>query len=102
MGSKGRAWQVSLLGSHLILVCPYLDLGLHNVLTNLYFWITVKVRFQSPAVAGKYRSTFHAITTIMQEERFIGLYKGITSPLVSQAFFPCYSSPISHAKVSLL
>jgi len=46
------------------------------------FCIQVKVKFQSPAIAGKYHSTFHAITTIIREERFIGLYKGITSPLV--------------------
>ena len=42
----------------------------------------VKVRFQSPAVAGKYDTTFGAIATIVREERFVGLYKGITSPLV--------------------
>jgi len=46
---------------------------------------TIKVRFQSPAIAGKYHSTFHAITTIIREERFIGLYKGITSPLATVA-----------------
>ncbi|KDR80921.1 hypothetical protein GALMADRAFT_153318 [Galerina marginata CBS 339.88] len=46
---------------------------------------TVKVRFQSPAIAGKYHSTFNAITTIIREERFIGLYKGITSPLATVA-----------------
>jgi hypothetical protein len=42
----------------------------------------VKVRFQNPEIAGKYSSTFHAITTIIKEERFIGLFKGINSPLV--------------------
>ncbi|TFK34034.1 carnitine/acyl carnitine carrier [Crucibulum laeve] len=46
---------------------------------------TVKVRFQNPETASKYRSTFHAITTIIREEKFIGLYKGITSPLASVA-----------------
>ncbi|KAF8957139.1 carnitine/acyl carnitine carrier [Flammula alnicola] len=46
---------------------------------------TVKVRFQSPEIAGKYHSTFNAITTIVREERFIGLYKGITSPLATVA-----------------
>ncbi|KIM39611.1 hypothetical protein M413DRAFT_193953 [Hebeloma cylindrosporum] len=46
---------------------------------------TVKVRFQSPAIAGKYHSTFHAIATIIREERFVGLYKGITSPLATVA-----------------
>lgn len=42
----------------------------------------VKVRFQSPAIAGKYHTTFGAIATIVREERVLGLYKGITSPLV--------------------
>ena len=42
----------------------------------------MKVRFQSPAIASKYTSTFQAIDTIIREERFIGLYKGVTSPLV--------------------
>ncbi|PPQ95978.1 hypothetical protein CVT26_016194 [Gymnopilus dilepis] len=44
---------------------------------------TVKVRFQSPEIASKYRSTFHAVTTIIREERFVGLYKGIASPLTT-------------------
>ncbi|THU85795.1 hypothetical protein K435DRAFT_379046 [Dendrothele bispora CBS 962.96] len=42
----------------------------------------VKVRFQNPQFQDKYRSTFHALTTIVREERFIGLFRGITSPLV--------------------
>ncbi|KAF8815430.1 carnitine/acyl carnitine carrier [Phlegmacium glaucopus] len=46
---------------------------------------TVKVRFQNPVVASKYHSTIHAITTIVREERFIGLYKGIMSPLATVA-----------------
>ncbi|KAF8159263.1 carnitine/acyl carnitine carrier [Crassisporium funariophilum] len=46
---------------------------------------TVKVRFQNPDIAGKYHSTLHAITTIIREERFTGLFKGITSPLASVA-----------------
>ena len=41
------------------------------------------MRFQSPQIAGNYRSTFHALVTIVREERFLGLYKGIASPLVS-------------------
>ncbi|EIM86944.1 mitochondrial carrier [Stereum hirsutum FP-91666 SS1] len=45
----------------------------------------VKVRFQSPATQARYRSTSHAITTIVREERFLGLYKGIYSPLASCA-----------------
>ncbi|KIK05677.1 hypothetical protein K443DRAFT_120438 [Laccaria amethystina LaAM-08-1] len=39
----------------------------------------------SPAIASKYTSTFQAITTIIRDERFIGLYKGITSPLATVA-----------------
>ncbi|KAG6865645.1 hypothetical protein C0991_000564 [Blastosporella zonata] len=42
----------------------------------------VKVRFQNPETAIKYRTTAHAISTIIREEKFGGLYKGITSPLV--------------------
>ncbi|KAJ3487069.1 hypothetical protein NLJ89_g11751 [Agrocybe chaxingu] len=46
---------------------------------------TVKVRFQNPSVSGRYHSTLHAIFTIVREERFIGLFKGITSPLATVA-----------------
>lgn len=46
--------------------------------------ILVKVRFQSPHTAQKYHSTIHAVATIVREEKFIGLYKGISSPLVSK------------------
>ncbi|KAF9465584.1 mitochondrial carrier domain-containing protein, partial [Collybia nuda] len=46
---------------------------------------TVKVRFQSPHIAQKYHSTIHAIATIVREERFLGLYKGISSPLATVA-----------------
>ncbi|KAF5379513.1 hypothetical protein D9615_006523 [Tricholomella constricta] len=44
--------------------------------------VLVKVRFQNPETSFKYRSTVHAVTTIVREERFVGLYKGITSPLL--------------------
>ena len=47
----------------------------------------VKVRFQSPTIAGKYSSTFHAFASIIHEERFAGLFKGITSPLVRRFKF---------------
>ncbi|KAJ8515679.1 hypothetical protein ONZ45_g6917 [Pleurotus djamor] len=47
---------------------------------------TVKVRFQSPQIAGRYRSTIHAFGTIIREEKFFGLYKGVTSPLATCAF----------------
>jgi len=47
---------------------------------------TVKVRFQSPQWNERYnRGTFNALATIVREERFSGLYKGVTSPLVSFA-----------------
>ncbi|KAH9479288.1 Solute carrier family 25 member 47-B [Psilocybe cubensis] len=46
---------------------------------------TVKVRFQNPAFTSRYHSTFPAIATIIKEEKFIGLYKGITSPLATTA-----------------
>ena len=57
----------------------------------------MKVRFQTPEIGSKYRSTFGALGTIIKEERFIGLYKGITSPLVRSKLhgvariFPTYS-----------
>ncbi|KAK0215080.1 carnitine/acyl carnitine carrier [Armillaria fumosa] len=50
-----------------------------------YPFDTVKVRFQNPEMTGKYRSTMHALGTIIKEERSIGLYKGITSPLATAA-----------------
>ncbi|KAK0202319.1 carnitine/acyl carnitine carrier [Desarmillaria ectypa] len=50
-----------------------------------YPFDTVKVRFQNPEMTGKYRSTVHALATIIKEERFIGMYKGITSPLATAA-----------------
>ena len=46
----------------------------------------MKVRFQNPAVASRYHSTIHAITSIVREERFVGLYKGIMAPLVIDFF----------------
>ncbi|KXN86207.1 Mitochondrial carnitine/acylcarnitine carrier protein CACL, partial [Leucoagaricus sp. SymC.cos] len=46
---------------------------------------TVKVRFQNPEIAGRYTSTFNAITTIIREEKFFGLCKGITAPFASVA-----------------
>ena len=46
----------------------------------------MKVRFQNPAVASRYHSTIHAITSIVREERFVGLYKGIMAPLVNDFF----------------
>ncbi|KIL60578.1 hypothetical protein M378DRAFT_14045 [Amanita muscaria Koide BX008] len=46
---------------------------------------TVKVRFQTPSLAGKYRSSFHAIATIIREEQLVGLYKGVLPRLTSLA-----------------
>ncbi|KIJ55096.1 hypothetical protein M422DRAFT_151609, partial [Sphaerobolus stellatus SS14] len=48
---------------------------------------TVKVRFQDPSTAVRYRhGTFNAVAKIIREERVFGLYKGITSPLAGCAF----------------
>lgn len=47
---------------------------------------TVKVRLQNPSLSSRYRSTFNAFTTIVREERFRGLYKGVVSPLATCAF----------------
>lgn len=62
------------------------DTGLSSpvrvVVANVLILATVKVRFQDPNMQGKYRSTVHALGTIIKEERFVGLYKGITSPVV--------------------
>ncbi|OBZ73825.1 Mitochondrial basic amino acids transporter [Grifola frondosa] len=46
---------------------------------------TVKVRFQDPVIATKYRSTFNAFFKIMREERVRGLYRGIAAPLMTAA-----------------
>ncbi|EJD00003.1 carnitine/acyl carnitine carrier [Fomitiporia mediterranea MF3/22] len=54
-------------------------------LTIAYPFDTVKVRLQSPGISSKYRSTFHAFSTIVREEHFKGLYKGIASPMISCA-----------------
>ncbi|KAI0940988.1 hypothetical protein AcW1_006356 [Taiwanofungus camphoratus] len=46
---------------------------------------TVKVRFQNPDIALKSRSTFQTFSTILRDERIHGLYRGITSPLLTNA-----------------
>ncbi|KAF7289409.1 hypothetical protein HMN09_01334200 [Mycena chlorophos] len=47
---------------------------------------TVKVRLQTPELSGHYAgSTLGAIATIVREERVLGLYKGIASPLLTVA-----------------
>ncbi|TFK89510.1 mitochondrial carrier [Polyporus arcularius HHB13444] len=46
-----------------------------------YPFDTVKVRFQNPQTASRYRSATHAFFTIVREERVRGLYRGITAPL---------------------
>ncbi|KAG2359210.1 mitochondrial carrier domain-containing protein [Suillus spraguei] len=47
---------------------------------------TVKVRLQNPDLSSRYHSVSHAFATIIKEERFSGLYKGIASPLATCAF----------------
>lgn len=49
---------------------------------NAILKYSVKVRFQTPEHATKYRNTFHAFFTILRQEGIQGLYRGITSPLV--------------------
>ena len=46
------------------------------------FFFSVKVRFQNPQTSQRYTSTVNALVTIVREEKFVGLYKGVTSPLV--------------------
>jgi len=46
------------------------------------FATTVKVRFQDPNTSARYSGTFNAVSTIIREERFSGLYKGVMSPMV--------------------
>ncbi|RPD57283.1 mitochondrial carrier [Lentinus tigrinus ALCF2SS1-7] len=46
-----------------------------------YPFDTVKVRFQNPQTASRYRSATHAFFTIVREERIRGLYRGIAAPL---------------------
>ncbi|KAI0091404.1 mitochondrial carrier domain-containing protein [Irpex rosettiformis] len=46
---------------------------------------TVKVRLQNPEFASRYSSVWHAFTTIVREERIRGLFRGITSPLLTTA-----------------
>lgn len=47
---------------------------------------TVKVRLQHPDLSSRYHSVSHAFATIIKEERFIGLFKGIASPLATCGF----------------
>ncbi|KZT68708.1 mitochondrial carrier [Daedalea quercina L-15889] len=46
---------------------------------------TVKVRFQAAAASRSYRSTFHALFTILREERLGGLYRGVFAPILGAA-----------------
>ena len=46
----------------------------------------VKVRYQAAAASRSYRSTFHALLTILREERLGGLYRGVFAPIVSPVF----------------
>ncbi|KAH8091678.1 carnitine/acyl carnitine carrier [Cristinia sonorae] len=69
---------------------PALDLFAGTVagvsaLTVGFPFDTVKVRFQDPSNVGKYRSTFHALTSIIRTEGTRILFRGITSPLITTA-----------------
>ncbi|KAH9911983.1 mitochondrial carrier [Fomitopsis serialis] len=46
---------------------------------------TVKVRFQAAVANRAYRSTFHALLTILREERLSGLYRGVFAPIIGAA-----------------
>ncbi|PAV19818.1 mitochondrial carrier [Pyrrhoderma noxium] len=50
-----------------------------------YPFDTVKVRLQNPETRSRYKSAINAFSTIVHEERFKGLYKGIASPMISCA-----------------
>lgn len=82
--------------------------GIHSTLVYLspsfeqgwkihYSTVTVKVRFQTPEIHAKYRSTFDALATIIRDERFSGLYKGITSPLVRSFMLIAFSMALGFA-----
>ena len=45
--------------------------------------LSVKVRYQAATASRSYRSTFHALLTILREERLGGLYRGVFAPIVS-------------------
>ncbi|KAK2467363.1 hypothetical protein APHAL10511_000598 [Amanita phalloides] len=46
----------------------------------------IKARCLNPTLAGNYASGFHAFLSIVLEERVIGLWKGMTSHLLTEAF----------------
>ncbi|OZJ04691.1 hypothetical protein BZG36_02551 [Bifiguratus adelaidae] len=46
---------------------------------------TVKVRLQSKELAASYKGTWHCFSTIIGQEKFVGLYKGMASPAVGVA-----------------
>ncbi|KZT56828.1 mitochondrial carrier [Calocera cornea HHB12733] len=51
-----------------------------------YPFDTVKVRLQHPETAGKYtHGLLRTFRTIIAEERLVGLFKGITSPMITLA-----------------
>ncbi|KAG2175653.1 hypothetical protein INT43_001300 [Umbelopsis isabellina] len=46
---------------------------------------TVKVRLQSRELAARYNGTWNCLVTIVKQEKFLGLYKGMTSPAAGVA-----------------
>jgi len=56
-----------------------------SALTVGFPFDTVKVRFQDPKNTGRYRSTLHALTSIIRNEGAHTLFRGITSPLITTA-----------------
>ncbi|SAM09458.1 hypothetical protein [Absidia glauca] len=45
----------------------------------------VKVRLQSRELASRYKGTWHCFVTIIKQEKFLGLYKGMASPAAGVA-----------------
>jgi len=59
---------------------------------------TVKVRMQT-AEAGEYRGIVHCIQKIMAEDGFMGLYRGVASPLITiTPIFATYFLGFEHGK----
>lgn len=58
---------------------------------------TIKVRLQNQTSDNmKYKGTIHCMRTIVKEETVFGLFKGITSPMVSHCVSSHSNSTIHH------
>ncbi|GFS88263.1 hypothetical protein NPIL_702771 [Nephila pilipes] len=71
--------------SLLLITTIRFDVGCAGVLVGHPF-DTVKVRLQTQDSSNKmYRGTFHCLSTIVKQESFQGLFKGMSSPMVGLA-----------------